>query len=852
MACIPSFIKYLLMNAKFIRLAILFLCLFGIKSFAQNELTGKVYNKENNTPVPYATVYIEDIRVGVVSDSEGAYSMKRLPEGTYLVSVRSLGYALMTQTITIKGTIMHDFPLSSSNTEIHGVVVTGNSRATDIRNSPQPITEVSNDYLNQNSATNVIDAIANVPGVSAMTDGQSIAKPFIRGLGYNRVLTLVDGVEQMDQPWFDEFGIEADPDAVNRAEILKGPASLAYGSDAIAGVINLLPEQPLPEGQSKGDVLFNYQTNNGLINNMVHLAGTQNGISWSGRVDNIMAHAYQDAADGYVLNSQFSNFNMDGTIGIHRKWGFSQLHASYFDMATGIVDGTRDSTGAMLRQVSYPDLNGGAPSYEQPTKQELTSYTPLVINQRIRHTKLVWDNSIAVGGGRITGTFSYQKNQRQETNDPTQPNTPDIYYSSNAATFDLKYISPQWGGFNMSAGVNGAYQDSKSLGTVMLIPNYNFLQAGAFAIGNYHTGNLTVSGGIRYDDRTFTGDSHWIDTTNVAQAPVPPNTPGAFQEFSQFTTHFSGISGSLGATYNINKDFYVKGNIARGFRAPNVAECAADGVHDGTVVYEIGDPNLKPENNLEEDFTIGMNAKDVSFEVNVFNNSINDFIYSRGLKSALGGDSTSNLLSVGGTLFPDAPVFKYTQGSAQLYGGEAMLDIHPAVLPWIELKAGFSFVDGGLLNVPDNVKYLPFVPPGKITADLIFHFKKVGRGIKNAYVKVGMLSCFQQNHVYLQDSVASALNTVQTPQEYAASQAATAGYTLFNAGLGGDIQSHGRTLCKLYLSGTNIFNTVYMDYMSRFKYYPYNSATGRVGVFNMGSNISLKLIIPFDFSRKKS
>jgi len=841
------------MNAKYIRLSILLLCFLGIRASAQNELTGKVYNRINNSPVTYATVYIEDLKIGAVSDSEGVFSLKRIPEGTYLVSIHSLGYALMTQIITVKGTIMKDFALSPSDMMMHGVVITGNSRATDIRQTPQPITEVSNEYLNENSATNVIDAIAKTPGVSAMTDGQSISKPFIRGLGYNRVLTLNDGVEQMDQAWFDEFGIEADPDAVYRAEILKGPASLAYGSDAIAGVVNLIPEQPLPEGQRQGDVLMNYQTNNGLINNMVHLAGTQNGISWSARVDNIMAHAYHDPEDGYVLNSQFSNFNMDGTIGIHRKWGFSQIHASYFDMATGIVDGTRDSaTGIMEKQVSYPGLNGGAPTYVIPTNQELTSYTPLVINQRIRHTKLVWDNSISVGDGRITGTFSYQKNQRQETNDPTQPNTPDIYYLSNAATYDLRYISAQMGGFNFSAGVNGAYQQSQSLGTVMLVPNYNFFQAGAFAIGNYQYRRLTVSGGIRYDERTFTGDSHWIDTTNVAQAPVPPNTPGSFEEFTQFTTHFSGLSASLGATYNLTKTLYIKGNIAQGYRAPNVEECGAYGVHDGTVIYEIGDPSLKPETNLEEDFTFGVNAKDVSFEVNVFNNSISDFIYRKGLLNSAGQDSVSNLLSVGGTLFPNAPVYMYTQGAAQLYGGEGMIDIHPAAIPWIELNSTISFVDGGLLNVPDSIRYIPFVPPTRITADLTFHVKKIGKGIRNAYVRAGVLSEFQQNHVYLGEAAATGLNTAQTPFEYAASQASTAGYTLFNAGLGGDIQSKGHTLCKVYISGTNLANTAYIDYMSRFKYYPYNYADGKVGVFNMGRNISIKIIIPFDFSVKKS
>ena len=262
----------------------------------------------------------------------------------------------------------------------------------------------------QNSSTNVIDAITKVPGVSAITDGQSISKPVIRGLGYNRVLTINDGVEQVDQAWFDEFGIEADPDAVNRYEILKGPASLAYGSDAIAGVVNLIAEQPLPEGQTKGDILFNYQTNNGLINTMAHIAGTKNGISWSARVDNIMAHAYQDKYDGYVLNSQFSNFNADATIGLHKKWGYTQLHSSYFDMHTGIVDGTRDSaTGIMERQVAYPDLNGGAPSYEIPTEQEQKSYTQFTIKQRIRHTKLVWDNSVAIGDGKNYRDFFLAK-----------------------------------------------------------------------------------------------------------------------------------------------------------------------------------------------------------------------------------------------------------------------------------------------------------------------------------------------------------------------------------------------------------------------------------------------------------
>ncbi len=821
--------------------------------FAQNELSGTVKDAKDNSALPGVNVYIPDLKYGVVTGKDGSYDIKNLPEGTYLVEVHLLGYADFTQSITIKGSVKQDFTLIQSPYEEDEVVITGTSIAKSENASPQPIDDVSNEYLNQTSSTNVIDAISKTPGVSAETDGQSISKPIIRGLGYNRVLTVNDGVEQVDQAWFDEFGIEADPDAVDRYEILKGPGSLAYGSDAIAGVVNLIPDAPLPAGQTQGDILFNYQNNNGLINNMAHIAGTTlSGISWGVRFDNIMAHAYQDPYDGYVLNSQFSNFNMDGTIGIHRKWGYAQLHASRFDLSTGIVDGTRDSlSGLMERQISYPNLNGGAPTYVLPTDQEQTSYTPFCINQRIRHSKIVWDNSIAVGGGRITGIFSYQFNQRQESNDPTQPNTPDIYYNSSGATYDVRYISPQMGGFNFSAGANGVYQNSQSLGTVQLIPNYNFIQAGGFAIANYTKGKLNISGGIRYDERTFNAAERWIDTSESApQVPVAPNSPNSFEEFAPFTTNFSGVSGSIGATYDITKVVYVKANIARGWRAPSVAECGADGVHDGTVVYEIGDPTLSPETSLEEDVTFGIDTKDVTFELDLFNNSINDFIYARGLENKAGtGDSISNLLSVGGSLFPDAPVFKYTQGAAELYGGEIGLDIHPSAVPWIDFNGTVSVVQGGLQNVPDSIKYLPFVPPTRITADLKFPIKKIGKRIKNAYVSVGELTCFQQADIYEEYAIYNGLNTAETPFEYAASKTATAGYTIFNAGCGGDILSATKhKICSVYFICNNLFNTAYMDYMSRFKYYPVNYTTDRVGVFNMGRNISVKFIIPIDFT----
>ena len=824
--------------------------LASVVSFSQNTLSGKIIDSLNQTPLEGAVVYIHDLRVAAQTKEDGSFSINRFPNGFYLVEIRLLGYGTISRKVDIDGAVNLNVSMLESTIQQNEVVVTGNSQATSASQTPQSATQVSKEYLNENSSTNVIDAIAKTPGVSAMTDGQSISKPVIRGLGYNRVLTLNDGVMQVGQTWFDEFGIEADPDAVDRVEILKGPASLAYGSDAIAGVVNLIPEKPLPEGQVKGEIMSNYQTNNGLTNNMLHIAGTKNGISWSGRVDDIMAHAYQNPNDGYVVNSQFNNFNCDGTIGLHRKWGYSQIHASYFDMATGIVDGTRDSaTGKMERSISYPVLNRGGATYVLPSNQEEKSYTPFCINQRIRHTKLVWDNSIAIGEGRIKAIFSLQRNQRQETNDPTMVNTPDIYYYSNAATYDVRYVSPQLSGFNFSAGANGLYQQSQSLGTLMLIPNYNLFQIGGFVIANEKIGNLTLSGGVRYDTRIFNGVDHWVDSNQV---PVSANTTNGIHEFKGFTTNFSGISGSFGAVYNLPHNIYVKANIARGYRAPNVAECAANGIHDGTIVWELGDNTLKPEFSLEEDLSVGMNGRYISFEIDVFNNSIQDFIYAQGLNSKIRGSGGVLQDSVNNT-FPavsigPAPVYKYTQGNAQLYGGEVLLNIHPRAVKWVELNSTLSVVQGGLLNVPDSVKVLPFVPPTRITADLKFKIGKLGKFISNSYIKAGMLDCFQQDKIYQQYAIYSGYSQTGTPFEYAASKKATAGYVLFNAGFGGDIlNSSGKTVIKLYCICNNMLNTAYMDYMNRFKYYPVNYTTGRVGVFNMGRNISIKLIILLNF-----
>jgi len=808
-------------------------CLMSVQAYSQNVLSGKVYDKATNKPVAYAGVYIEDLKIGALTDSAGRYELKQLPTGTYMVGVHCTGYEVNAQQVSIGKAVTMDFGMTESDNEMQEVVVTGNSAAGALQRTPQPITEVPNSYLVQNASTNIIDAISQVPGVSGITDGQSICKPVIRGLGYNRVVTINDGVRQEGQQWGDEFGIEVDPFSVDRVEILKGPASLVYGSDAMSGVINFLPEKTLPEGQVKGDVTAGYQTNNGLMNGAAHIAGNLNGITFSGRIDNTAAHAYQNAADGYVFNSQFSNLNADGTIGIHRKWGFSQLHYSHFELKTGIVEGIKDSAGTFMKQVL--DANGD-PTYTEVSNTDLTSYNPFLIHQLVKHDKLVWDNSLAVGEGRITARFAWQENSRQENNDITIPDISNIWYLLNTYSYDLRYISPVKNGFDWSVGANGMYQNSQNKGTLLLIPEYDLFDIGGFAIANKQIGKLNISGGLRYDVRTFKGHDDYIDSSGNEQHASDPT---AIHRFTAYTSDFKGVSGSVGATYQATEKFYIKANVARGFRAPNVAETGSNGIHDGTVVYEIGDPNLKAESSTEVDVTPGFKSKDVNIEISLFYNSINNFIYARKLNSIFGGDSVNN--STPG--FDSARVFRYSQTNATLMGAEAVLDIHPSSIKWLDWYTAYSYVDAQLHNVPDSTKYIPFVPPARLRSDFTFTAGKLNNWLQNSYLRVGVLYSFAQANVYQQaNAYAGVPDAVPS----------TPAYTLLNAGLGSDIMNRKHKLLSLYISVNNIANTNYTDYMSRFKYYT-NVVNGvsQVGVHNMGRNISFKVIVPLEFKKAK-
>ena len=268
--------------------------------------------------------------------------------------------------------------------QLNEVMVTGVTGDTKLKHSTTPISVVTGKELRQTSSTNVIDAVAKQPGMAQVTTGGGISKPIIRGLGYNRIIVMNEGVRQEGQQWGDEHGVEVDGNGVGSVEILKGPASLMYGSDAMAGVL-ILHDAPSPmEGEVRANISTEYQTNNGLFAYSLNGAGNHGGFVWDARFSDKMAHAYKNKYDGYVPGSQFRERAGRLMLGLDKKWGHSHLTWTCFHLTPSIVEGERDEeTGELERDETYG----------------LKTYHKTLPFQQVKHYKAVWDNSFNLPKG---------------------------------------------------------------------------------------------------------------------------------------------------------------------------------------------------------------------------------------------------------------------------------------------------------------------------------------------------------------------------------------------------------------------------------------------------------------------
>ncbi len=798
---------------------------------AQSSLSGKVTDKARQEPLPYVTVYIPDLHMFTSTDSSGYYHFEKLPAATYRIQINVLGFKPFSGVVTVGGVSVKNFELDESTTELAEVVITGSSKAIEIKQSPVSIASVNNQYLTANLSTNIIDAIAKVPGVGAVTTGPNVSKPIIRGLGFNRILTLFDGMRQEGQQWGDEHGIEMDNYAFERIEIIKGPASLMYGSDALAGVVNLIPSQPGPENKISGSVITEYQSNNGMFGGSVFVTGNKNGIEWGTRLSQRTAKDFQNPIDGRVYNTAFKQTDFSGFLGVHKKWGGSHLRVSLFDNLQEIPDGSRDSLSRQFtKQITEADDFRPVVS-----NTELNSYSVSTLHQHVQHYRAYLKNSFFFAKSRLDANIGFQRSVRREFSHPEAPyqGVPGLYLQLNTLTYDVKYFIREFRSWETVVGVNGMYQTNDVIsGTEFVIPSYKQFDLGGFVTIKREFGKLNLSGGARYDVRSFDNQELYTKPNPGSgfDQPVSGNdVVGADKVFSNYSTTFHGLTGSLGVSYLIDDAWAVKLNLSRGYRAPNISEISANGVHPGTNLYQIGNDQFKPEFSNQIDLGASFTAKKVNASASLFVNKLDNYIYNQKLLNANGQDS----LRVSGSVA--YPTYQFQQGSVLLYGLESSIDFH--IIKQLHFDNSVSIIYGdnhsysGAQQTAET-QYVPFMPPVRFISELKYEWGTRSKVVDKPFIKVQVQYTATQNRVFTYDNT-------ETP---------TQGYALVNLGAGTDFKGKsGKPFISVFVLANNIFDVAYQDHLSRLKYFEQYSASpnGRLGIYSMGRNLSIKLVKSF-------
>lgn len=725
-------------------LSLIFTTLF-ISAFSQNSINGKIINLENQEPIIGCNVYISKLEKGTITNLEGEFLLENLPAGDLQVVISYIGYTTKTVSISIPSKEPIIIGLQPTAIEMEAVIVSTPFHKLQSENVVK-VERASLEELRKTGAISLAEGITQIAGVESITTGAGIGKPVIRGLSANRVLVYAQGVRLENQQFGDEHGLGMSSSGVESVEVIKGPASLLYGSDALGGVLYLNPENYTEKNSTAIDAGINYFTN--TRGTEANLGFKSSGDNWKYLVrGNYAVHSDYLTGDGTrVTNSRFEEKDLKAGIGF------------------------QDTKYKGDLRYNFNNTNAGIP---EEIGEQSTSKNVLFPNQELNNHILSLSNKLFLQNSSIDLKVGYLFNDRKEFEEE-EPD-PALEMHLNTLNYDLKYNSPVWGNFETIFGIQGLFQTNRNFGEELLIPDANIRDFGILGTTHYHLENIDIQGGFRFDTRNIT--------------TVEFGVPGEIGYFQPINRDFSSYNGSLGVKFNLFKALVTRINAASGFRAPNLAELSSNGVHEGTNRYEIGNPDLKNEQNFQLDLSLEFRNEHFELFGNAFYNKINEYIFISPTNDFVEGER----------------IYEYTQDNARLYGGETGIHIHPHPIDWLHIESSFELVIGE----KDNGESLPLIPATSFTNTIRMELNEL-KGIENNYYFVTVKTTGPQSNI----------SDFETSSK---------GYSLLNMGMGGTIHIDKLPL-EIRLSGNNIFNKTYISHLSRLK---------SKGVANMGRNISI-------------
>lgn len=563
------YINYYYMSRNLLLGVLLFMAAI---TYSRN-LTGRVVDESNNG-LEGATVFIHELNEGTVTDKNGNFYFHELPSVRLKLKISFLGYSNSICSVNETESGIADIQMKLTTIEAEEFVVTGGFNGSQHENTVK-IDILSIGQESDISTPNIMQILTNIPGVDMISKGNGIGKPVIRGMSMNDVLVLNNGFRFENYQYSSHHTLGIDEFGIDRVEIIKGPASLLYGSDAIGGVINFIRESPAPVNSLEGNYGMNLFSNSTGIEQHINIKATK-GKVFAGLNMGYKSHGdYLQGGGKYVPNSRFNDRSVKSNLGWISSWGTSRLFFESNKATIGMVENEaieKISERGRENQVYYQSLGTDMFSLK---------------------------NSILISGIKMDLNASYQYSTLAHLDDPEIVH---IEMGLGTLNYELKLNVPLQEKGQFIGGFQGFYQTNQNLNNrpVILLPDANANNESVFGMIDYRFNEkFKVQSGIRYDWKTLT--------------------------YNTLDKHFKSPSGSIGFTWQVNENNLIRSNFASAFRTPNLPELSSDGPHE--LRHELGNRELVPENAYSGDLSLHMHRENYTFDLGSFYNLVKKFIF---------------------------------------------------------------------------------------------------------------------------------------------------------------------------------------------------------------------------------
>lgn len=711
--------------------------LFSQTLFSQ-VLHGKVLDEHSNHAIPQASISMEEQEIHVNSDSEGKFQFdqKNMP-AVFHITVRAANYDVFRLKLTkSKADTSLVILLHEQHFELEEIEIKSSQGQT--ANQVVSHVEVRKlSALNGIPSNSLGDALATIPGVYNSSTGTGIYKPIIRGLSGSRVVTYLNGIRLENQQWGGDHGLGITEVGIDQVEVIKGPSSLLYGADALGGILYFSDEKYAHLNKPSVMLQSRFESNSLLTSNTVGFKTSSKKLRLAVYGGYNSAADYQVPDGSFVKNTRYNQKMARISAGFGRKNYTSNVRYSLLLMDVGIPGHSHDSV---------PDP---ADFYGSKAVREKGLPYQHIFNQIVS-----WENKFFFKKHELQLILGNTHNQLQEYEEKVT--IPGMFLQLNSSTYQVRHKVSLGKQLELISGLQGMVQLNRNHPDAeeILIPNANTIDNGIYTVLNGTVNRTTFQAGLRMD---------------VRQLKV-------LDDSIQFDKWYPGFTYSAGMVHRFQNS-KLRINLSSGFRAPNSSEILANGVHHGTMRYEIGNRDLKTEQANQIDLTYEYDNEHISFIVNPFYSYIQDFIYIEPSDSIAEG----------------LPVYYYkSAGSAQIYGVDAGFHLHPHFAHWLHWESTYSLVYG----VINNTYSMPLIPPGRIQTNLRFAFSSTKRFKLEEII-------LQHGYYFPQDKVFNYETT-------------TVDYHVLDAGLKLSL-AQNKSLWNFQVGVKNMLNARYVPHISRLK-----------------------------------